>query len=122
MSDAQNEGCHVIRVSIDIYIAIAFDTLNRDILLANLKIYRFRGPAHIWFKVICHHVYKWTNIRVSFLNRAMNYESIGSILILLHINDLDLVSVKDALNMYADDTNICKIGIHYIIYKELVKI
>ena len=90
----------------------AFDTVEHDILLAKLEHYGIRGIANEWFKSYLFDRKQFASINGHISSKAsINYgvpqcSVLGSLLFLIHINDLNHAVKFCKVHHFAGDTSL----------------
>ena len=91
---------------------VVFKTVNRDILLEKLECYSIRGLANRWlssFLKKCKQYISFYGVSPSIKKITCGVPqgfTIGPLLFLLYINDLQLVFSRSVIHHFADDTNL----------------
>ena len=105
--DDGNIGCGVF-----VNLQKAFDTVDRQILLAKLNHYGICGVSNNWFKSYLSNRSQYVSINgyessLAVINCDVSQGSVlGSLLFLLYINDLNQAIKFFKVHNFADDTNL----------------
>lgn len=106
--DCVNKNEKVLTVFIDL--AKAFDSIDRNALFAKLECIGIRGQALKWFKSYLSHRSQIVAINDAFsVPEIVDYgvvqgSTLGPVLFLIYINNLDKVNITGELFLFADDT------------------
>ena len=103
--DDGNIGCGVF-----VDLQKAFDTVDRQILLAKLNHYEICGVSNGWFKSYLSNRNQYLSINeyesgLAALNCGVSQGSILGLLLFLHVNDLNPAIKFCKVHNFADDTN-----------------
>ena len=89
----------------------AFDTVDHQILLAKLNHYGICGVSNDWFKSYLSDSSHYVSISLATINYGVPQGLVlGSLLFLLHINNLNQVIKFCKVHHFADDTNLLFLG------------
>ena len=94
----------------------AFDTVDREILLSKLESYGVRGDAHARFQSYLTRRYQGVELNGASSSWLPNCgfpqgSILGPLLFIIYINDLPSCCNASEITLFADDTNICSIGL-----------